>query len=326
METNVKTPQAKRIVKTSEKSQAQTTKNNNDLFFSLIIEQLEKVEEKNWEHFLKENVSFLPANRLSLQPYTRLNQFILSLDMLINQRYNCYYVTFNQIANSNGKLKKGSKSLPIQFFSYDIKHRETNNRIGITEFKQLEKNLQKQYIVKSFLKFYRVFHTDNIKNLSECTFAPIPEIDTIELDQTAENFIENLIENKSLRLVHLVQGEAYYIPSKDEIHLPKPDFFKNKASYYATLFHEITHWTGHQSRLNRFEEDFVDGRNKYAFEELVAELGALLFSLEFNYSEQFINSVIYLKSWLKHTKDDKKQEVLEEAFTYANKAISFLKS
>src|SRR5690606_19715485 len=210
--------------------------------------------------------------------------------------------------------------------SYDIKHKETNERIGIAEFKQLEKNLQKQYVVKSFIKFYRVFHIDNIENFSECTFAPISEVDTIELDQTAENFIGNLIENKSLRLVHLIQGEAYYIPNKDEIHLPKPEFFKNKAAYYATLFHEITHWTGHQSRLNRFEEDFVDGRNKYAFEELVAELGALLFSLEFNFSEQFINSIIYLKSWLKHTEDDKKLEVLEDAFTYAKKAISFLKS
>src|SRR5690606_36766921 len=153
METNVKTPQAKRIVKTTEKSQAQTTKNNIDLVFSLIIEQLEKVEEKHWGHFLKDNVSFLPANRLSLQPYTGLNQFILSLDMLISQRSNCYYATFNQITNSNRKLKKGSKSLPIQYFSYDIKHTETNERIGIAELKKLEKNLQKEYFVKRFIKF-----------------------------------------------------------------------------------------------------------------------------------------------------------------------------
>lgn len=326
METSVKTPQAKRTVKTPEKSQAQTTKNNhNDLFFSSIIEQLENVEEKHWQHFLKENVSFTPANRLSLQSYTRLNQFILALDMLINKRSNCYYATFNQITKSKGKVKKGSKSLPIQYFSYDIRHKETEERIQLTDFKALDSTKQKQYRVKSFIKYYRVFHTDNIENINDCEFPIIADVELIELDDCAENFINDLIETKNLSLQHLVQGEAYYIPGRDEIHLPKPQYFKNKGAYYSTVFHEIIHWSGHKDRLNRLDKDFEDGRNKYAFEELVAELGSLLFSLEFNYSEQFINSVIYLKSWLKHTAEEKKHLVLEEAFSYANRAINYLK-
>ena len=327
METNVKIPQAKRTVKTTEKSQAPATKNNyNELFFSSIVEKLENVEEKHWEHFLKENVSFMPANRLSLQSYTRLNQFILALDMLINKRSNCYYATFNQITKSKGKLKKGSKSLPIQYFSYDIRHRETEERIQITDFKHLNKSEQKQYRVKSFIKYYRVFHTDNIENLNDCDFPIIADVELIELDEYAESFINGLIETKNLNLKYMVQGEAYYIPGKDEIHIPKPEYFKDKEFYYSTVFHEIIHWTGHKNRLNRLAQDFEDGRNKYAFEELVAELGSLLFSLEFNYSEQFINSIIYLKGWLKHTADDKKQQVLEEAFSYANRAINYLKS
>src|SRR5690606_14817431 len=150
------------------------------------------------------------------------------------------------------------------------------------------------------------------------------DIELIELDECAEKFINDLIETKNLSIQHLVQGEAYYTPGKDEIHLPKPQYFKNKGSYYSTVFHEIIHWTGHKDRLNRLDQNFEDGRSKYGFEELVAELCSLLFSLEFNDSEHFINSIIQLKRWFKHTAEEHKHEIVEEAVAYASKAINYL--
>lgn len=313
--------------KRTEKASSEATKNTNELFFAFIIEQLDTVTPIHWEHFLKEGISFLPTNRVSNQRYTRLNQLILSLDMLINQRSSCFYATFNQISQANGKLKKGSKSIPIQYFSYDIKHLENQSRLSIQEYQKLNDTERKSYACKSFMKLYRVFSMDAIENLSECNFDVLEQkFDEVATNERAELFINDLMVSKGLILNHSFQKEAFYKPSKDQIFLPNMDLFKNTSSYYATLFHEIIHWTGHKNRLNRFDEIFEDGRNKYAFEELIAELGSLLFSLDFNYDEQFLNSIVYLKGWLKHTEPSKHLNTLEEAFKAANKAISFVKA
>lgn len=313
--------------KRTEKASSEATKNTNELFFAFIIEQLDAITPTHWEHFLKEGISFLPTNRVSNQRYTRLNQLILSLDMLINQRSSCFYATFNQISQANGKLKKGSKSIPIQYFSYDIKHLENQTRITIQEYQKLSDNDKKAYACKSFMKLYRVFSMDAIDNLSECNFDVLEQkFDEVATNERAELFINDLIVSKGLILNHSFQKEAFYTPIKDQIFLPNMDLFKDTSSYYSTLFHEIIHWTGHKNRLNRFDEIFEDGRNKYAFEELIAELGSLLFSLDFNYDEQFLNSIVYLKGWLKHTEPSKHLATLEEAFKAANKAISFVKA
>ena len=314
-------------LKRTEKASSEATKNTNELFFSFIIEQLENLTSTNWEHFVKDEISFMPTNRVSNQRYTRLNQLILSLDMLVNQRSNCFYATFNQISQANGKLKKGSKSIPIQFFSYDIKHIDNGSRLSIQEYQLLSESDRKLYVCRSFMKLYRVFSIDSIENLSECNFEAVDQIiDSVATNEVTENFITNLISSKGLNLHHAFQKEAFYSVTKDEICLPNIDLFKNTSAYYATLFHEIIHWTGHKDRLNRFEEFFEDNRNKYAFEELIAELGALLFSLDFNFDEQFLNSIVYLKGWLKHTDKSKQLEILEEAFKAANKAVVYLKA
>lgn len=207
METNVKTPQAKRTVKTTEKSQAQTTKNNNDLFFSTIIEQLESVEEKHWQHFLKENVSFMPANRLSLQSYTRLNQFILALDMLINKRSNCYYATFNQITKSKGKIKKGSKSLPIQYFSYDIRHKETEERIEqkifhaeiVVDNEKVATETEAYQKIPQILSFVNEQGEDKMKKEIESNYKQIKS----DILNVVKNEIERIKNDPNLQ--HLVQ-------------------------------------------------------------------------------------------------------------------------
>ena len=326
MKTIEKFPQTKADFKTTEKDQALTTKNMNDLFFDVIIEQIQALETAHWEHFLKNEASILPMNRVSLQRYTRLNQMILSLDILINKRTTAFYATFNQISQAKGKIRKGSKSIPIQYFSYDIKHLQTNERLTIDAYKLLTYEQKKLYSYKSFIKYYRVFSLDAIENIADCTFADLSSDVCFDLNNDAECLINDLMLNKNLRLSHLVQGDAFYKPSTDEIHMPKISFFKDAGFYYATLFHELIHWTGHQSRLNRFDVTFEDGRNTYAFEELVAELGSLLFSQDFNYQEQFYNSICYLKSWLKHTEVSKQNSALEEAFLLANRAVKFIKN
>ena len=329
MKSNVKSNRSVNTSKETENAKGEASKNINDVFFNTIIDNIEKLEPSNWDHFLKDNLVFSPSNIVSKCKYTRYNKLILAIDILIHERKSFYYATFSQISQANGKLKKGSKSVPIQYFNFDIKHKETKQRISRSEYLKLSTTEQKNFTVHSFLKVYRVFSVEDIENFEACDFKNVSdsenEISEISLNEYAEDFVLKLIDKKGLKLEHNAQEMAFYSPSLDKICMPLTTFFKDEHFYYSTLFHEITHWTGHKSRLDRFDDTFVDGRNAYAFEELVAEIGALLFSSEFDYTHQFINSIVYLKSWLNQSNCEDKTLTMQEAFTLSNKACSFLK-
>ena len=105
--------------------------------------------------------------------------------------------------------------------------------------------------------------------------------------------------------------EAFYVPSRDFIKLPVIENFKTSADYYATALHELSHWTGHKSRLNReseYEENHAFDSQKYAFEELVAEISSMFVSSETGIDqskEHFDDHASYVGGWLEVIKEDK---------------------
>jgi antirestriction protein ArdC len=95
------------------------------------------------------------------------------------------------------------------------------------------------------------------------------------------------------------------------------------CSMTSLLFHEIIHWSGHQNRLNR---DLSGHKNplSYSFEELIAEMGSMLICLQFGISEEFINSVRYLKGW--SSKNTNREESIRKAFTESKRAKKYLEN
>jgi antirestriction protein ArdC len=110
-----------------------------------------------------------------------------------------------------------------------------------------------------------------------------------------------------------------YIPALDQIHMPKLAAFETAAGYYATLAHELVHWTGHKSRLDRFTDT---AKTSYAFEELVAELGACFLLPGMGIAPDTANSAAYVQSWLRALRNDKK--FIFQAASAAQKAVDFL--
>lgn len=328
METIVKSKNSSKISKVTEKDQALTSKNN--LFFEMIIDGLSKLEKNEWEHYLKQDLDFIPKNACTKKTYTRLNRLTLYINMIINQFQTPFYATFNQISKVGGKLKKGSKSVVIQYFNFDIKHNTTNIRISLSEYNQLSEVQKLNYTVRSFVKYFRVFNVSLIENLQDIDFnnliTEFDEQDEVFTDiQEAEKLIENLQENKGLILKFAKCADAFYSPLSDTVTMPNKDLFKDDIKYYSTLFHELIHWTGNPSRLNRFELGKRESKEKYAFEELIAEIGAMLIYFDFELTEEFTNSLVYLKGWVKHTNSDLKQvETLSEAFSQSKKAVNFI--
>lgn len=319
---NYKTPTAKKKTFVKKETPANP-------FLEMIIDGMKNLEQEQWEHYLKHQVDFTPKNLFTQKPYMRFNRFILMLDMIRNQFDKAYYATFNQISQAGGRLKKGSKSVVIQYYNVDVKHKVTKVRISLQEYLQLSVAQQEQYDRKAFIKYFRVFNIAHIENLEEVKFDAVIDDETqdltdINLSEDAELFINKLKENKGLNLIHKKTNLAFYTPSTDIVTMPNTEYFKDDQKYYSTLFHELIHWTGHESRLKRFDVK-ATSREKYAVEELIAEMGAMLIYFDYNFKEEFTNSLVYLKGWVKSTDQDKDRiEVLSEAFKLSNKAVNFL--
>jgi antirestriction protein ArdC len=114
---------------------------------------------------------------------------------------------------------------------------------------------------------------------------------------------------------------AFYHASTDQIRLPELSSFQSLSGYYATAIHELGHWTGHKSRLDR-DLSGSFGSQSYAFEELIAELTAAFILNEFNYQAELEHHASYLDNWLQALKNDKKY--FFKAANLASKASEFL--
>lgn len=128
--------------------------------------------------------------------------------------------------------------------------------------------------------------------------------------ESAERVIGNYVTRYNIGFKHEQGDRSYYRPSTDSVTIPLMEQFKSIAEYYSTAFHELTHSTGHVSRLNRLEKAMF-GSEIYSKEELVAEIGAasLMHEMGFETEETFQNSVAYIQSWLKALRNDKKMVV-----------------
>ena len=115
---------------------------------------------------------------------------------------------------------------------------------------------------------------------------------------------------------------AFFLPVKDEIHLPPKEAFPNLGGYYATALHELAHWTGHESRMNR-ELSTDKTSPSYAREELRAELASTFLSLDLGIPLSTANHAAYLQSWIQDLKDDKM--VIFKAATDARKIADYIK-
>jgi len=114
---------------------------------------------------------------------------------------------------------------------------------------------------------------------------------------------------------------AFYAPSVDRIQLPNKGTFNSEANYYATAFHELVHWTGAKHRLDRNLEKGRFGNPAYAFEELVAEMGAAFLCQDYGIQGE-LRHAGYIQSWLKALRDDSK--AVFKAAALAQKAADYL--
>lgn len=305
---------------------ATTNEPKADKFIEKILENLDKVKASEWEMYTNINL-VCPSNLFTNKEYQGFNVMALLLDAMINKFSTVRYATFKSIADAGGRLKKGAKGCFIEFFSFIYKDKETNKIIPLEVVKTMNAEQLKKINKFPCIRNYVVFNAEYIENLEELNLnIPIEEPTENELTEVenADNFVSKIIVNGNLNLKFGLREVAFYSPSKDYVQLPKKEYFISTSKYYSTLFHEIIHWTGHESRLNREMNGHAD-KESYSFEELIAEMGAMLCSLQFGIFEEFINSVRYLKGWAERKKGDRETSI-RKAFIESKRAKKFLEN
>ena len=142
--------------------------------------------------------------------------------------------------------------------------------------------------------------------------------------ERADSIIQDYLAREGVKLSHKAGDRAFYSPSTDSITLPMLNQFSETAEYYSTAFHELTHSTGHASRLNRLDKTAFFGSEAYSKEELVAEIGAaaLVNASGLETTKSLRNNAAYIQNWLTVLKNDKR--FIVSAAGKAEKAVNLI--
>lgn len=200
------------------------------------------------------------------------------------------WLTFKQAIDLGGNVRKGEKGTRIVFFkTLDV---TKQNAAGEDEARRIP-----------LLRTYTVFNASQCEGLPARFYpAPVELVAGMERDQAAEAALRSC----GAAIVEDGDGRAYYAPGPDHVHMPAFALFHTTGAYLATMAHELCHWTGNAARLDRKICNGF-GSKDYAFEELVAEIGAAFVGARLGIvGEHIDNHAAYLASWLKALKDDKR--------------------
>lgn len=239
----------------------------------------------------------LPRNFITKKPYRGINTFLLHA----MQYESPFWLTYRQAMELGGHVRKGEKSCPVVFWKQlELEDKETGDKEKIP-----------------LLRFYYVFNAAQCEGLKNApaTTGEIPA-------SRPEEIIAAMPQRPEIKHGMAL---ACYSPSADAVSMPDRARFKKDAGYFATLFHELIHSTGHPSRLNRstLTESAGFGSNPYCKEELVAEMGAAFLCGLAGIGETVLeNSAAYVQNWLEQLQNDRK--LIVQAAAQAQKATDFI--
>jgi antirestriction protein ArdC len=252
------------------------------------------------------------ALRENGQPYRGYNQFILSMSGYASP----FWFTYNKAAELSG-CKKNSKGKWIWEDNKGVRENEKGTAIHF--FKPLaitDKDTGEDKKIP-LMKFYSVFNAEQIDGLPEKFFPKPVERTEVERDAGAEEYIKNIPA-----AIRHGGGSAFYSPSTDFIQVPDASAFDSMGDYYSTVLHELAHWTGHKTRLDRDLRNSF-GTKDYSREELIAEASSAIICAHLGLeAEPREDHASYIKEWLSVLKEDK--TALRKAFAKAQKVVDFL--
>ncbi|SFB72553.1 Antirestriction protein ArdC [Zunongwangia mangrovi] len=313
-----------------------------------MIEQIEAASGEGYKTKWRKEGYLIPFNFSTRKPYRGINAMMLT-DFAMGSFENPFFLTFNQIEKHKGKIKKGAKAAKVVYFTQLYKYEQaepeleygTYNRLKMISW--LKKNRKDIKLLEKFspesitdqnaipiLKYYNVFNGSDIEDID------------FDLENFKIGYYNNGIKGNDDSRLEIAEaifksfptpapklkhepGRAYYNFVDDFISMPEFKDFDTGLDYYRTLFHEMTHSTGFEERLNRKVKNRF-GSKAYAKEELIAEFGAVFLSAQAGIIwRNQSNHAEYIKNWqnaLPHLKKDNR--LLMRSASAAQKATDFI--
>lgn len=232
----------------------------------------------------------MPYNAVTGNPYKGLNALYLHL---FSPYHDPRWATFKQAESEGWQVKKGAKGFMINFVkTHDFRTKLDENKRPVIENGQpvkIKVQLANPIVTKAW-----VFNAEQIAGVPAL---PVVEAKENELWEKIAR-AENIIKQSGANVSHVQGDRAYYAPLFDKINMPERNQFETADRYYSTLLHELGHWTGHHSRLDR---DLVNkfGSPDYAREELRAEIASMILGNELKIGHDPKQHVSYVESWIK---------------------------
>jgi antirestriction protein ArdC len=272
--------------------------------YQIITEQIIRQLEQGVAPWRKPWRAELPLNLISGKPYRGLNVFLLASQGYASR----YWLTLNQANKLGGRVKKGEHSTLVMFWHIG-EERKVRSADG-SERKQ----------TPFLLRYYRVFNVCQTEGIADKLGLGNYSSRVPSLEQC-----ESIVFSMPNRPAIEKSDRAWYRPSADKVGMPGRELFHSSEDYYSTLFHELTHSTGHASRIGRegIEQLNGFGSESYSREELIAEMGAAMLCGFAGISPHTLeNSAAYLQSWLRVLKSDSRMVVM--AASAAQKAADYI--
>lgn len=246
----------------------------------------------------------VPSNFISKKAYRGINVFLLACQGYTSP----YWLSFKQCQAKGGQVRKGEKATLVIYWK-------------ILERKEVGRAGDGADVVKKIplLRYYQVF------NVEQCEGLTLPAVDEGKLDfqpvELAEAVVDGYCDKPELQEK---ENQAYYAPALDVVNMPKKENFKTVAGYYASLFHELAHSTGHVDRLARegVAQGAGFGSERYSKEELVAEFGASFLCGLCGIESELENSASYISGWMAKISENEKW--LVTSATQAQKAVEYM--
>ena len=245
-----------------------------------------------------------PCNAVSNRPYSGCNAVLLWMAQAAGYR-TPRFLTFKQALELGGNVRKGEHGTKVYF----VKQLQVQDNGADDETATRLVRMMREYTV---------FNVDQCENLPDSfiTGKPMRARNPDTRDELADAFLHST--GADIREGH---GEAYYVPSRDFVSMPAFTGFAGADHFYNVAFHELTHWSGHKSRLDRDLKNRFGSRN-YAAEELIAELCAAFLCAEFGFDGDVRNAG-YIANWIELLKADKR--AFFTACSQASKAADYLR-
>jgi antirestriction protein ArdC len=265
-----------------------------------ILEQLERGVvpwRKPWS-------AQLPCNLVSGKAYRGLNTFLLGSQGYASK----YWLTFNQANKLGGHIRRGEHSSPVTF--WHVGQEKIVRKPDGTDKKQ----------TPFLLRYYSVFNICQTEGIAEKLGLGESSRPVASIEQC-----EAIVAGMPNRPRFEQSDRAWYRPSRDSVGMPARGLFSSSEEYYSTLFHELTHSTGHSSRIGRqgIEQLNTFGSESYSREELIAEMGAaMLCGVSGIAPSTLENSAAYLQSWITKLRGDSR--LLISAASAAQKAADYI--